>query len=204
MVLEIAARVTDASSGLLSIRARMKQRSLPRRNPFRTNADPSGTRCRTSNRERQDQGVGECWVVRVGSMGRVVTVEFGPSRSKRFGNAVAEARSGAGGCTELAPNRYRTRFALGSDCGAYMGLARLLERVRHWRASEVYEDDEPVSADHAREMAWCASGPAEGVRRLSLPLLLGCLAALFSLSPFRRRAGDPGCAGGERAARNGV
>jgi hypothetical protein len=38
-----------------------------------------------------------------------------------------------------------------------MGLARLLERVRHWRATEVYEDDEPVSAYHAREMAWCAS-----------------------------------------------
>ena len=91
-------------------------------------------------------------------MERVVTVEFGPSRSKRFGKAVAEARSGAGGCTELAPNRYRTRFALGADSGAYMGLARLLERVRHWRASEVYEDDEPVSADHVREMAWCASG----------------------------------------------
>jgi hypothetical protein len=64
---------------------------------------------------------------------------------------------GAGECSELAPNRYRTRFALGRDSGAYMlGLARLLERVRHWRAT-MYEDDEPVSADHAREMAWCAS-----------------------------------------------
>ena len=90
-------------------------------------------------------------------MERVVTVEFGPSRSERFGKAVAEARSGAGEYSELAPNRYRTRFALGGDCGAYVGLARLLERVRHWRATEVYEDDEPVSADQAREMAWCAS-----------------------------------------------
>src|SRR6266508_5645970 len=106
-------------------------------------------------------------------MERVVTVEFGPSRSKRFGKAVAEAGSGVGECSELAPNRYRTRFVLGRDCGAYMGLARLLERVRHWRATEVYEDDEPVSADHATEMAWCASGAAEGVRRLSFPLLLG-------------------------------
>jgi len=59
-----------------------------------------------------------------------VTVEFGPSRSKRFEKALAEARSGAGECSEL---------------------------VRHWRATEVYEDDEPVSAYHAREMAWCAS-----------------------------------------------
>jgi hypothetical protein len=91
-------------------------------------------------------------------MKRVVTVEFGPSRSKRFGKAVVEAQSGAGECDEIAPNRYRTRFALGRDSGAYSSLARLLERVRHWRATEVYEDGEPVSADHAREMAWCASG----------------------------------------------
>jgi hypothetical protein len=90
-------------------------------------------------------------------MERVVTVEFGPSRSERFGKAVAEARSGAGEYGELGPNRYRTRFVLGRDCGAYVGLARLLERVRHWRATEVYEDDEPVSVDQAREMAWCAS-----------------------------------------------
>jgi hypothetical protein len=33
----------------------------------------------------------------------------------------------------------------------------LLERVRHWRATEVCEDDEPISAYHAKEMAWCAS-----------------------------------------------
>jgi hypothetical protein len=90
-------------------------------------------------------------------MERVVMVEFGPSPSKRFGKAVAEARSGAGECSELAPSRYRTRFALGRDCDAYRGLARLLERVRHWRATEVYEDDEQVSAEQAREMAWCAS-----------------------------------------------
>jgi hypothetical protein len=42
-------------------------------------------------------------------------VEFGPSRSKRFGKAVVEAQSGAGECDEIAPNRYRTRFALGRD-----------------------------------------------------------------------------------------
>ena len=90
-------------------------------------------------------------------MERVVTVEFGPSRSKRFGKAVVEAQSGAGECDEIAPNRYRTRFALGRDSGAYSGLARLLERARHWRATEVYEDDELVSLDDAREMAWCAS-----------------------------------------------
>jgi hypothetical protein len=90
-------------------------------------------------------------------MERVLTVEFGPSRSKRFGRAVAEARSGAGDCSEVEPGRFRTRFALGTDAAAYTGLARLLQRVRHWRATEVYEEDELVSTYHAREMAWCAS-----------------------------------------------
>ncbi len=89
-------------------------------------------------------------------MERLVTVEFGPSRSKRFGTAVAEAQSGAGECNELEPGRYRVRFLLGEDAAAYAGLARLLEHVRSWRATEVYEDGEAVSTFHAREMAWCA------------------------------------------------
>jgi len=42
---------------------------------------------------------------------RVLTVEFGPSRSKRFRKAVEEARSGAGACSELERGRYRVRFA---------------------------------------------------------------------------------------------
>jgi hypothetical protein len=88
---------------------------------------------------------------------RRVTVEFGPSRSKRFGKAVAEAQSGAGECSEVEPDRYRVRFTLGEDLGAYTGLARLLQRVRHWRATEVYEGEELVSVYNAREMAWCAS-----------------------------------------------
>ena len=29
--------------------------------------------------------------------------------------------------------------------------------VLHWRATDVYEGDEPISASHAKEMAWCAS-----------------------------------------------
>ena len=97
-------------------------------------------------------------------MERVVTAEFGPSRSKRLGKAVAEARSGPGECSEVAPGRYRTRFVLGRDPTAYTGLARLLERVRHWRATDVFEDDEPVSAYHAREMAWCASSQLNSFR----------------------------------------
>jgi hypothetical protein len=88
---------------------------------------------------------------------RLLTVEFGPSRSKRFGRALAEARSGAGECTEVEPGRYRARFILDTDPAVHAGLARLLERVRHWRATEVYEGNEPVSAYHAKEMAWCAS-----------------------------------------------
>ena len=43
------------------------------------------------------------------------------------------------------------------DSGAYAVLASFLGRVRHWLATEVYEADEPVSAYHAKEMAWCAS-----------------------------------------------
>jgi hypothetical protein len=88
---------------------------------------------------------------------RLLTVEFGPSRSQRFGKALAEAESGPGECSEHEPGRYRTRFVLGEDAAAYSGLARLLERVRHWRATEVSVDDEPVSAFHAKELAWCAA-----------------------------------------------
>jgi hypothetical protein len=90
-------------------------------------------------------------------MERLVTVEFGPSRSKRFGRALDEARNGAGECSEIESGRYRVGFLLGSDPGVYTDLARLLQRVRHWRATEVYEQNEPASTYHAREMAWCAS-----------------------------------------------
>jgi hypothetical protein len=90
-------------------------------------------------------------------MERTMTVAFGPSRSRRFGKALAEARWGAGDRRELEPGRYRVRFVLGSDPTVYPGLARLLERTRHWRATEVFADDEMVSTHQAREMAWCAS-----------------------------------------------
>jgi len=78
----------------------------------------------------------------------------------------AEAASGGGKpihalgiptCKPRVPDRYRTSFTLGTEPEPYTGLARLLERVRHWRATEVREGDEPVSSYHAREMAWCAS-----------------------------------------------
>ena len=85
-------------------------------------------------------------------MERVLTVEFGPSRSKRFAKAVAEARGGAGGCSELEPGSYRVRFVLGSDGSVYTSLARLLQRVRNWRATEVYEGDQLVSSYHARDI----------------------------------------------------
>jgi hypothetical protein len=88
---------------------------------------------------------------------RVLTVEFGPSRSKRFAKAVAEAQSGGGECSELEPGSYRVRFVLGSVGSVYTSLARLLQRVRNWRATEVYEGDQLVSSYHAREMGWCAA-----------------------------------------------
>ena len=90
-------------------------------------------------------------------MERLLTVEFGPSRSKRFGKAVVEARSGPGECTEIEPGHYRVRFLLAREATLYSALGRLLERVRHWRATEVSERDKPVSTYHAKEMAWCAS-----------------------------------------------
>jgi hypothetical protein len=90
-------------------------------------------------------------------MERLFTVEFGPSRSKRFGRALAEAQRGARECSEVEPGRYRASFVLGTDSALYAALASFLERVRHWRATEVCEGNEPVSAYHAKEMAWCAS-----------------------------------------------
>ncbi len=98
---------------------------------------------------------------RVVGVERLVTVEFGPSRSRRFGRAVAEAQNGARECTEVEPGRYRARFLLGEDAAAYAGLARLLERVRHWRATEVYEGKEQVSAFHAKDIrvSGCPTSP---------------------------------------------
>jgi hypothetical protein len=90
-------------------------------------------------------------------MERSLTVEFGPSRSKRFGKALTLAQSGPGECTEVEPGRYRVSFLLAGEAAIYGALGRLLERVRHWRASEVYEGDELVSSYQAKEMAWCAS-----------------------------------------------
>jgi hypothetical protein len=100
-------------------------------------------------------------LVRVGPVERALTVEFGPSRSKRFAKAVADARGGAGECSELEPGRYRVRFVLGSDGGVYKSLARLLQRVRDWRATEVYEGDQLVSSYHARDIrvSGCPTAP---------------------------------------------
>ena len=91
-------------------------------------------------------------MVRVGLVKRVLTVEFGPSRSKRFRKAVEEARGGAGECSEIEPGRYRVRFVLAGGGHVYSGLARLLERVRDWQATEVYEGDQLVSSYHARDI----------------------------------------------------
>ncbi len=96
-------------------------------------------------------------LVRVVGMERALTVEFGPSRSKRFARAVAEAQSGAGECSEVEPGRYRVRFVIGEEPTVYAALAGLLARVRRWRATELWEGSEQVSTEHAQEMAWCAS-----------------------------------------------
>ena len=67
------------------------------------------------------------------------------------------AQGGPGECAESEPGRYRVTFLLANDAALFSALGRLLERVRHWRASEVYEGDELVSTYQAKEMAWCAS-----------------------------------------------
>jgi hypothetical protein len=108
-------------------------------------------------------------------MERLISVEFGPSRSRRFGRALSEARSRAGECSEVEPGRYRARFLLATDSAAYTGLARLLERVRHWRATDVWEGDEPVSAYHAKEMAWCASSQLQSCGACRLRFFHGIL-----------------------------
>ena len=82
---------------------------------------------------------------------------FGPSGSKRLRKAVAEATRHAQGFFEPEPGTYRARFVLGTDPEAYAGLARVIDLVRGWRATEVFEEDEPVSPYVAKEMAWCAS-----------------------------------------------
>jgi len=86
---------------------------------------------------------------------RLLIVEFGPSRSKRFQQAVRIA-GGAAECLELEPGRYRATFPLGDDPAVYKQLGRLLATVRHWRSTDVYNMDGPASAYHARELSWCA------------------------------------------------
>jgi hypothetical protein len=88
---------------------------------------------------------------------RVVGVEFGPSRSKRFAKAVKLARESASEFTDLGQGRYRAGFVLGDDPAPYKALGALVERVRGWRATEISSEDEAASAYHLKEMAWCAS-----------------------------------------------
>jgi hypothetical protein len=83
---------------------------------------------------------------------RLVAVEFGPSRSKRFGKALARAENGPGECREIELGRYRVEFLLGIDADVYSGLGRLLEWVRHWRATDVYEEGELVSSFHTKDI----------------------------------------------------
>ena len=93
----------------------------------------------------------------VDSVARLLRVEFGPSRSKRFGKALALAPSGPSECREVEPGRYQVSFLLDTDAETYSALGRHLECVRHWRATDVYEQEQPVSVSHAKEMAWCAA-----------------------------------------------
>jgi hypothetical protein len=108
-------------------------------------------------------------------MERLLRVEFGPSRSKRFGKAVALAQDGPGECAESEPGRYRVTFLLAGEAAIYSALGRLLERVRHWRATEVSEGDELVSTYQAKEMAWCASFQLSTFGECREPFRLGVM-----------------------------
>jgi hypothetical protein len=88
---------------------------------------------------------------------RAVSVEFGPSRSNRFPRALKLAREGASEFTDLGQGRYRAGFSLGDDPAPYQALGALVEQVRGWRATEVSFEEEPASAYHVKEMAWCAA-----------------------------------------------
>ena len=62
-----------------------------------------------------------------------MSVEFGPSRSKRFQKAVAEARCGRGDCRELEAGRYRVSFLLGEDAAAIDRVTTRAQAKRGFR-----------------------------------------------------------------------
>jgi hypothetical protein len=63
-------------------------------------------------------------------MERLLTVEFGPSRSKRFAKALALAQGGPGECAESEPGRYRVTFLLASEDAIYSALGLLVHSCR--------------------------------------------------------------------------
>jgi hypothetical protein len=79
-------------------------------------------------------------------------------RSRQRGSLAPHNRSPrppfsrAGECGELGPGSYRVRFLLGRDGRVYASLVRLLQRVRNWRATDVYVGQWLVSSHHARDM----------------------------------------------------
>jgi hypothetical protein len=121
-------------------------------------------------------------------------VGFGPSRSGRLRKAVAEARRRAQVLSEPEPGHYRAQFVLGTDPEAYASLARVIELVRGWRATEVFEEHEPVSPYLAKEMAWCASAQLRSYGRCRFHLAYGVMPRCASCPLF-----DP-----ERAIRDSM
>jgi hypothetical protein len=95
-------------------------------------------------------------MVRPAWMERLVMVEFGPSRPKRFGKALVEARNAAsalrwsrvatGPGSRWAGTRRRTPASPACWSASCTGV-----RPRSARG------DEPLPAYQAKEMAWCAS-----------------------------------------------
>ncbi len=86
-----------------------------------------------------------------------VTAEFGPPRSRFFARALDHARAGGDELAEIRPGRFRARFTLRSDPGAFAHLGTLCRLIRHWRGTTVEADGLQVPAGVARDMGFCGA-----------------------------------------------
>jgi hypothetical protein len=89
-----------------------------------------------------------------------VTVEFGPSRSRRFGRALAEARSGAGECSEVEPGRHQIARKIHPTAHAISPTAAA-ERVPRKNAAKIarrYPEPAQTQDSHGRSFSPSVAG----------------------------------------------
>lgn len=87
---------------------------------------------------------------------RVLTVAFGPSRSRRVSLALSRARRLGVDLREVAPGRYVATFHLTDDLRAFAAAWALLSEVRFVAGTEIEVDGEPETGWEASAMAHCA------------------------------------------------